>query len=51
MGVDLEISSVGIVRRSPSVRNTVKGLSIKSAGARPLGVEGRARHGRARLDE
>ena len=51
MGVDLEILSVGIVRRSPSVRNTVKGLSFKSAGARSLGVEGRARHGRARLDE
>ena len=50
MGVDLEISSVGIVRRIPSVR-AVKGLSFKSAGARPLGVEGRARHGRARLDE
>ena len=51
MGVDLEISSMGTVRMSPSIRNTVKGLSFKSAGARPLGVEGRARHGRACLDE
>ena len=36
---------------SPPVRNTVKGLPFKSVGASPLGVEGRARHGRARLDE
>ena len=42
---------MGIVRMSPPVRNTVKGLSFKSAGARPLGVEGRACRGRARLDE
>ena len=42
---------MGIVRMSPPVRNTVKGLSFKSAGARPLGVEGRACHGRARMDE
>ena len=34
---------MGIVRMSPPVRNTVKGLFFKGAGARPLGVEGRAR--------
>ena len=33
---------MGIVRMSPPVRNSVKGLSFKSAGARLLDVEGRA---------
>ena len=45
---------MGIVRMSPPVRNTVKGLSFKSAGARLLDVA-RARQlsveWRARLDE
>ena len=34
---------MGIVRMSPPVRNTVKGLSFKNAGARQLGVGWRAR--------
>ena len=34
---------MGIIRMSSPVRNIVKGLFFKDAGARPLGVEGRAR--------